>query len=82
MNALEATDAYRSPLPMMFGLECHPNGAVAQDAEGIRNIGGALLLERPSWSNAAAKGVSHPIPEAIAPEGHVLDEDLHPSDER
>jgi hypothetical protein len=42
MIEFEATDAYKS-LPKMFGLECHPNDAIAQDADGIRIKGNRNL---------------------------------------
>ena len=73
-----ATDAYRSPLPMIFELECHPTGSVAREAGGIRRLGNGLLRERPSYSSAAPQGVLYAIPESIVLEGHVLDKDLHP----
>jgi hypothetical protein len=81
MIRFEEIDAYNSPLPNVFRFECHPKGAVAQDADGIRSVGILSLLERPSSSSAATEGVPHAVPEAVAFEGHVLDEDLHPSDE-
>ena len=83
MIGFEPTDAYSFPLPRMFGLECHPKGAVAQDADGIRirDNRSLILIERPSSSSAALQGVSHAVPEAVALEGHVFDEDLHSSDE-
>jgi hypothetical protein len=81
MMEFKPTDAYRSPLPRVFKLECHPKGAVAQDVDGIRNIGTIALLERPSYSSATAESVLHAGPESIVFKGHILDEDLHTCNE-
>ena len=81
MIEFEPIEAHRSPHPKVLRFECHPKGAVAQDVDGIRCIGSLTLVERPSYSSAATEGVLDAVPETIAFERHVVDEDLHPSDE-
>ncbi len=75
------TSKCRFPLPMSFGLKCHPTGVVARDSGGIRSLGGFALDERPSCSSSAEQGVFYTVKEAVVFEGHVFDEDLHPCNE-
>ncbi len=82
MNGFVTTDADSFPLPISFGLACHPASAVARDAGGIRRSRGTVVaFERPAYSSSRNEGVFNAVPEAVVLKKNIFDEDLHAGDE-
>jgi len=69
------------PLPMFCGLECHPTGAVAQDAFGIRCDNDTRMIERPAWSGSTGQGDPDTVPHSIMEKDDRFNKDFHPGDQ-
>ncbi|MCP4678054.1 MAG: hypothetical protein GY854_21580, partial [Deltaproteobacteria bacterium] len=78
MSELQGLLERSFPLPIYFGLECHPDGVVAQDSGGIMDEARCSVIERPACSNSVSQRYLNAVPHSVMEEDDSFNEDLHP----